>query len=76
MEPAIYEVVGEEGAVRLAGPRQPSRRYDSRSAAFDAALAAACSEIADGRPVVIAVRSTEVPRRRGGRRRPTGARAA
>ncbi len=59
LEPAMYEVSGVEGAFTVAGLNDPTMRYVTKEAAFEAAVAAAWTAIKEGRSVVIQVRGSD-----------------
>ncbi len=59
MEPVIYDVSGAEGAFTVAGLNDPTMRYVTKEAAFEAAVAAAWTAIKEGRSVVIRVRGSD-----------------
>lgn len=59
MDPAIFDVSGGEGAFHVKGLADPTTRYVTKEAAFEAAVAAAGTAIKEGRSVVIRVRGTD-----------------
>jgi 3-oxoacyl-(acyl-carrier-protein) synthase len=59
VEPAIYDVSGGEGAFQVAGLNDPTMRYVTKEAAFEAAVASAWTAIKQGRSVVIRVRGSD-----------------
>lgn len=59
MEAAIYDVAGGEGAFTVGGLNDPTMRYVTKEAAFEAAVASAWTAIKEGRAVVIRVRGAD-----------------
>ena len=55
MKPAMVDVGGRDGAFHVNGLSDPTSRYRTRVAAFEAAVAAASTAFAEGRSVVIRV---------------------
>lgn len=55
----MYDVSGAEGAFRVQGLPDPTMRYVTKEAAFEAAVSAAWTAIKQGRSVVIRVRGSD-----------------
>lgn len=55
----MFDVSGGEGAFHVAGLPDPTMRYVTKEAAFEAAVAAAWTAIKEGRSVVIRVRGSD-----------------
>jgi hypothetical protein len=55
----MYDVSGAEGALHVQGLPDPTMRYVTKEAAFEAAVSAAWTAIKQGRSVVIRVRGSD-----------------
>jgi hypothetical protein len=59
MGAALFEIVGTEGAWRIAGAAGSGMSYVTKEAAFEAAVASASTLLKEGRGVVIAVQGSD-----------------
>jgi hypothetical protein len=59
LEPAVFDISGAEGSFHVVGLPDPTMRYVTKEAAFEAAVSAAWTAIKQGRSVVIRVRGTD-----------------